>query len=493
MNLFTNRIFLAVALFVGTMVVGSLSITKNRQLEMMDDMAEDYFYLAGNLYHFGEFYPADTVPFVKRPPGYTYFIYTVLKIWGGMPVVGTVFKNAQEVERINKRSYKAVYWAQLLLLAISAAVLFLWLANHIRLRYALIAAILYGSNPYMIILCGLLHYEMVHAFCLVMGCFLLDWAIREKEISWWKLGIAGVFWGLATLLRPISLLLPGFILLLFVAKYYWKWKLILKLTGIFTLAMLLTISPYTYRNYSITGRFIPVNAQGSMAIWGSTVLEFERTPNHYKWWEVWYSEGLPLFEKITNQTEFTYHSRVANIFLMEEKFKEAAIENLKEKPGVYISNVFTNFLTLQLDINSVYIKIYQFIQKPGNKFQKHWFAIGDEQEFHDSKSADSFDLFISLMALLSLGGIVLGIKKRDAFLLVPGAVYLCVCFAHTITYMDMMYYYMKVPFLFVFSAFFLHKLDTMKVQVPNLKWNVSTIIVGIVLIYGLKLTVEIIL
>ncbi|HHZ64618.1 MAG TPA: hypothetical protein EYN51_03820 [Flavobacteriales bacterium] len=493
MNLFTNRVFLATALFVGTLVAGSLSITKNHQLEMMDDMAEDYFYLAGNLYFFGKFYPNDTVPFVKRPPGYTFFIYSVLKVWGGMPEVGTVFKSAQEADRVNKRSYKAVYWAQLLLLAISAAALFLWLANHIRLRYALIAAILYGTNPYMIILCGLLHYELVHAFCLVMGCFLLDWAIREPEITWWKLAIAGVFWGLATLLRPISLLLPGFVLLLFVAKYYWQWKLILKLTGIFTLAMILTIAPYTYRNYAITGRFIPVNAQGYMAIWGSTVLKFERTPNHYKWWAVWYSEGLPLFQKITNQAEFTYHSRVANIFLMEEKFKEAAIENLKEKPGVYLSNIFTNFLTLQLDINSVYIKIYQFIQKRGNKFQKHWFAIGDKQEFSDSKAADSFGFFSALMALLSLGGIVLGIRNKDNFLLVPGAVYLCVCFAHTITYMDMMYYYMKVPFLFIFSAFFLHKLDIMKIQVPNLKWNISTIIMGIVLLYSLKLTAEIIM
>ena len=120
-----------------------------------------------------------------------------------------------------------------------------------------------------------------------------------------------------------------------------------------------------------------------MAIWGSTVLKFERTPNHYKWWAVWYSEGLPLFQKITNQAEFTYHSRVANIFLMEEKFKEAAIENLKEKPGVYLSNIFTNFLTLQLDINSVYIKIYQFIQKRGNKFQKHWFA-GNLRQMRDA-------------------------------------------------------------------------------------------------------------
>jgi len=98
-----------------------------------------------------------------------------------------------------------------------------------------------------------------------------------------------------------------------------------------------------------------------------------------------------------------------------------------------------------------------------------------------------------LMALLSLGGIVLGVKNKDSFLLVPGAVYLCVCFAHTITYMDMMYYYMKVPFLFIFSAFFLHRLDKMKIQVPNLKWNLSSIVLGIILLYGLKLTVEIIL
>ena len=230
-----------------------------------------------------------------------------------------------------------------------------------------------------------------------------------------------------------------------------------------------------------------------MAIWGSTVLEFDRTPNHYKWWEVWYSEGLPLYKQITNEQEFTYHSRVANVFLMEEKFKQAAIDNLKENPGIYLGNVFTNFITLQLDINSVYIKIYQFIQKRGNKFQKHWFAVGDKQEFHDSKSADSFDLFSALLALLSLGGIVLGIKNKDAFLLVPGAVYLCVCFAHTITYMDMMYYYMKVPFLFIFSAFFIHKLDAMNVKIPKLNWNLSNIIIGFVLLFGLKLTAEIIL
>jgi len=493
MAIFKNTAFLSLLLFMSVLLLGSYSIMNKRQLELWDDMAEDYFFLAGNLYYKDAFYPVDSVPFVKRPPGYSFFIYAVLEVWGGMPELGRVFKSQQEAEKVTKKSYKAVYFAQCLLLCISTVLFFLWMRNYIGMLYAFFVALLFSCNPYTIILIGLLHYEMLHISLIIISCFFLDKAIYKGEVSWIKLVFAGALFGLTTLVRPITLILPPFILILMLLKYKLSWKPALKWSSIFVIGMALVISPYTIRNYMITDRIVPVNAQKWVVIWGSTVVKFERSANHFVWWQAWYNHGLDLYKKLTDNQEYSYHNRIANIFLMEDGYKREALNNIKNDPGTYLHNVFHNFVTLNMDINSIYIKTFQFIQKRNNKFVKQWLKIGDAQKFHSSKSANSFEWFVNLLSLLALAGIILCIKKRDGFVLVPGLIYLSMCFAHTITFMDLMYYYIKLPFLFLFAGYLIYTIDMKNYKIPVVGWKAAYVIGLLVLLFGIKLTVEVII
>jgi hypothetical protein len=74
---------------------------------------------------------------------------------------------------------------------------------------------------------------------------------------------------------------------------------------------------------------------------------------------------------------------------------------------------------------------------------------------------------------LSAVGVGLALRKRDPTLLVPGCVYVCLCIAHSITTMDLMYYYIKVPFLFVFSAYFVNEMSSTFIQLPASERRVS--------------------
>jgi len=228
-----------------------------------------------------------------------------------------------------------------------------------------------------------------------------------------------------------------------------------------------------------------------MAIWGSTVMKLERDPNHYKWWLVWYQYGLPYYEEITNHTEYTYNNRIMYTFLMEDAFKKRALENISRQPEVYVHNMVQNFVTLNIDFSTVMLKTYQFIQERNNVFLKEWLRTGDKQNFYSSKTANSFEWFINILTLLSFLGICVGVWKKNRFLLVPGFAYLSICFAHTITYMDLMYYYVKLPFLFVFTGYFIDAADKLNWKIPFIGWKVSIALIVLILLFGLKLTADV--
>jgi len=59
------------------------------------------------------------------------------------------------------------------LLAATAALLFAWLRRRVGNTLAFAAALLYGLNPYSLVLPGLLHYDVLHLFLLVAGCAAL--------------------------------------------------------------------------------------------------------------------------------------------------------------------------------------------------------------------------------------------------------------------------------------------------------------------------------
>jgi hypothetical protein len=487
---------IALLLFAGVLSLSTISILKNRQLHFMGGMAEEYFGMGVNLYYHGQLSPTLTGARIFRPPGYPFFIAVALRVWGGLPDQAEGLFTREDLHQTRLNAFRAVCLAQGFLLSLTTVILFLYLATYLRLRNAAVLAALFGCNPYLIILTGLLHYAIVHIFLTVVSIYLLS-NVMEKGPDKYGANVilAGVFWGVTTLTRPISLLLPPFVLFMFLIKFQQRWRPLVKSCILFAVGMGLTILPNAIHNYALTGRIIPVNAQSSIALWGATVKKLARNPNHYRWWELGANEGMRIYRNVTGSDHYSYTRYVNHIIQLEDEFKKEAFNNLRLKPGVYIHNFWVDFLTFNLDINSVFIKIFQAIQNPDVRFNKKWLEVGDPQNFYSSARANGFKYNVYLLTLFSFIGVGFALKQKDPSLLVPGMVYLCFCLAHSLTYMDLMYYYIKLPFLYMFSGYLVNAVDhkLIRVHIAGARISAAIIINGVLVIFGLWLVTVIFL
>lgn len=127
------------------------------------------------------------------------------------------------------------------------------------------AGILLAILPSQIEWTSVLCSEVLYTFLLVT--FLYVFTLRRPEEQNWIHPLAsGVLLGLACIVRPASLLLPGFLwlLYLFPTKHFRRGVV---LGGILVTSALLTISPLTIRNYIVFKSFIPVSTNGGMNLW----------------------------------------------------------------------------------------------------------------------------------------------------------------------------------------------------------------------------------
>lgn len=112
-------------------------------------------------------------------------------------------------------------------------------------------------------------------FIVLLSASLACWCRAERGSSSGALG-AGILLGLATLTRPITLLMPG----LFLAR---AWNGRLPRVALAGLGFLLILAPWTARNWYTFGRFIPVSTMGGIVLyqgfhppaagWGATPWE----------------------------------------------------------------------------------------------------------------------------------------------------------------------------------------------------------------------------
>lgn len=457
----------------------------------MGGFAEEYVALGHNLEQTGRFIPDAPFPFVFRPPGYPVFIASVFRAWRLLPNQEHLVRNPQAANERSHPPKHTIYLAQSILASLSAVFLFLWIARYTSPTNAIILALLFGCNPYVIILAGFLHYETLHLFFLIVAGYVLTLAFEKHSFHPAKTLAAGLLWGLCTLIRPMTLILPLFILPMARLNATSSFRAAFKPTIIFVIGMVLTIAPYSIRNYAISNRFIAVNAQTGIAMWVATTTQPKPSANHYNWWDLWYGAGERICQKVITNQECTPAQYVAHNIQLENEFKKQALENFSNSPGVFFKNFLQTFISFNLAINSVFIKIFQAIQIPDKEINiKKWLEPGNPQTFHSSSASVAFEAFIYLLTLFSFLGIATALRRKDRNLSVPSLIYVCLCIAHSITYVDLMYYYVKVPFLYIFSGFFLNEISPYSLMLPfstrkiSVAFLVKCLLVGYVLALG---------
>ena len=198
----------------------------------------------------------------RRMPGYPFFIAGLYAIFGVHAL--------------------AVQLAQCLLFAGTC-----WLVQDMGRslyseRVGLFAGALCALHPSLLRYVGDLHLETLFTFCITLSVWL---SCRFYQKATFKRGVAlGVAWGAACLIKAVVLLYPAVFAALF-ALHRWRnaerrpalGAALAQLlpVGAACVAMALTISPWTARNYAVSGHFVPTTTGAGDAIMRSFV--FSRT------------------------------------------------------------------------------------------------------------------------------------------------------------------------------------------------------------------------
>jgi 4-amino-4-deoxy-L-arabinose transferase-like glycosyltransferase len=158
----------------------------------------------------------------------------------------------------------AVVWlplAQAVVVAVGAAATFVAADRLLGRIAATAAAIIYALDPLLAVAAGLLYPEAVAAV-LMVAAVLVVWEAPRRDSPVLAL-MAGSLLGLLALFRPVALVVvPVVAAWVLLAADARPARRVLHATLV-SLACVLVLAPWTYRNYRVHGRLIPVSLAGT--------------------------------------------------------------------------------------------------------------------------------------------------------------------------------------------------------------------------------------
>jgi hypothetical protein len=362
--------------------------------------AEEHFRVGERLHDEGTLSMAGA-PSVFRAPGFPIFVAAVL--------------HARDALAPRLDGARAVVLAHGWLLGLAAVALFVHAARDWPLAPSLAAGSLVAVSPLSLAGAAVLDYATLHIACVTVATVALVRALRGPHAGW-ALG-AGALWGAATLVRPISLILPPFVLLL--AGWTFgrgRGPRALSFTALFTLGMIVVVAPYTIRNYRATGRVIAVNAQEGFALWG---LSATRNPagGEAEWEALWTSADQPLFARATGGAPYSLEAIHANSVAANDAFRREAARNIRQDPARFARNVLTNlYLFNVVPTSSIYMRL-----------------------------SGAANAVTAAVLLLGAVGLFRGLREGRVDARVAAAVYAMFAAAHAIAFLLPRYTYLRLP------------------------------------------------
>jgi hypothetical protein len=440
----------ALVVCLATLAVAAFSVTSRRQLGPLGGMTDEWHPLGANLAVHGVL-GQEKEPWILRPPGYPAFVALLLKA-AGPPPASTWAWRAQ--------SRPLVYAGHAVLLAATATLLFWWLSGWLRLELAFLAALLFGVNPLVLAWVGLLHYTTLHLLGLVAGMWALQGALRPAFPDPGRLFAAGLLVGLVTLVRPVTLLLPGFVLLALVLRRRGAVRPAARGALAFGLGMAVVVLPWTARNYAVSGRFVPVNLQAGVVFWAATEKPLPWDADHYLWFEVG-RELLEIHTRVTGQPGYDLVTFVRRLPELEAEYRREAFANLREDPTIYARNVGRVLWAVAAQTSTALPRAFvrvRFDSSPEGA-RPGWFQRGSGDDPGSPGFGLALRLVFGALSLLAAAGLVLGARARDADLLGPACLLACVAFSHAVTHLDLLHHYVRLPFVVVLAFYTLDRLS----------------------------------
>ena len=132
-------------------------------------------------------------------------------------------------------------------------------------KVGLLSALISCIYPFFIYYTGYLLSET--PFVMLVCMFTLSLILAREKGAYRYFIMAGILLGLACLCKPIFLTIPPFILLWLIIVQRYRIQDSLKRFVVIILAMILTIAPWTIRNYKVQHAFVPVTSSLGSVLW----------------------------------------------------------------------------------------------------------------------------------------------------------------------------------------------------------------------------------
>jgi hypothetical protein len=255
------------------------------------------------------------------------------------------------------------------------------------------------------------------------------------------------------------LILPPFVFLLARLRRADAWRSAALFTLIFTAGMAIPILPYAVRNYAITRRIVPVNVQGGFALWATTAGRPQPPEAFLSWPQLWEQYGMTLYRQVTGDSEYDRAVFSTRVVELEDAFRRQALRNVRRDPYVYFSNVANN--------------LWRF----GSDAMGSWASTFAELNY---RPADRTLVVLNTygwgLLLLALPGLAWGLWRRHATAWTVFLVFVTLATAHSVTFLNARYTYVKLPLLAMGLALTLEALGESRLAVGRVRVRLAPIL-----------------
>jgi hypothetical protein len=390
---------------------------------------EDHFQIGQNLRSTGTL-TIDDVPSLFRPPGFPAFVATSLWIAD----VISAPKEASD-KRAAERDQRIVLFAHGILLGAMAAALFFWASLWSGFVAAAAVALTATLNPYSLALANLISYHFLFVALTVFSTLGLL-SLRHSSSAWPAAAGVGMLWGLTSLVKPVTLVIPFFVAPLMLFR--WPLRPAIRSIGLIGVGMILMVGPYVGRNYLITGQPI-VTAQGGFAFWGTSIEEVDPHDSFLVWQPIWWKYGMPVFAKVTGSAEYSEPLLNAYAVRLNAEFSKQARDNIIAAPKIYFYNVLRNFISFNLDTM---------------KFWNELFVT------HNKRPVQILsELWIICLMMLAAAGAIWGCVRNDDDAMTVTLIYLGIVVGHSISFATELYTIAKLPLIMLGFALLVMRLQ----------------------------------
>jgi 4-amino-4-deoxy-L-arabinose transferase-like glycosyltransferase len=230
----------AILRIAAAVVLDSVAHVTKSDLDVYDALARSL--LAG----YGYVLEPDGAPLLWRPPLYPLFLTAVWGLAGG-------------------ENLTAVMIVQGLVDAASAVLVLSLGRRQFGSVVGVIAALIFVAYPLSVYYTLRVMSESLFTLTLLLVVVALDRALRDPDWRWYAmLGVAG---GLNALVRPAGMYFAPLCALWLLVVHRRQVARNSAWVAVSLLSFALTTSPWTWRNYQVTGEFLPVATGGGYSLW----------------------------------------------------------------------------------------------------------------------------------------------------------------------------------------------------------------------------------